>query len=90
MPTNEHLAAACTNAWRRVKLTLEARRRMQDVLTKLWREPSTQTVQAKRAIWVLERIGTTEARTLLRTLAEGSPDAWQTREARQALERLKQ
>jgi RNA polymerase sigma factor (sigma-70 family) len=42
-----------------------------------------------RAIEVLERIGTTEARELLRTLAGGVKEAKLTREAHAAIERLK-
>ena len=41
-----------------------------------------------RAVEVLERIGTLKARTLLRTLADGLPNARLTREAQSSLDRL--
>jgi hypothetical protein len=41
-----------------------------------------------RALEVLERIGTAEARRVLREVADGAPAAWQTREAKAALDRL--
>ena len=39
-------------------------------------------------MWVLEQIGTTEARQLLETLAKGTPEAALTQDAQAALERL--
>ena len=44
--------------------------------------------QPLRAIEMLERIGTAEARQLLAVLAEGAPAARLTREAKLALDRL--
>jgi len=41
-----------------------------------------------RAIWVLERIGTPEARAVLEDLAKGAPEARQTQEAKAALDWL--
>ena len=41
-----------------------------------------------RALEVLEAMGTPEARTLLDELAKGAADAWLTRDAKTALERL--
>jgi hypothetical protein len=41
-----------------------------------------------RAVEVLERIGTPEAREVLQTLANGVPDVTFTREAQAALKRL--
>ena len=49
---------------------------------------SPDRMRASRAILTLELIDTPEARTLLETLAEGTPEAWLTREAKAALERL--
>jgi hypothetical protein len=43
-----------------------------------------------RAVEVLEQLGTAEAHNLLEKLATGAPEAQQTREAKAALERLKQ
>jgi hypothetical protein len=45
-------------------------------------------LQALRAVEVLERVGTPEARRLLETLAGGAPGARLTWEARAALGRL--
>ena len=41
-----------------------------------------------RAIELLEAIGLTEARTLLKELAAGHADAFRTQEAKRALERV--
>jgi WD40 repeat protein len=46
------------------------------------------TVQALRAVEMLERAGTAEARKFLAVLAKGSPAARLTREARESLQRL--
>jgi hypothetical protein len=45
-------------------------------------------MQHHRAVVALERVGTPDARALLRTLADGAPLARLTLEARAALERL--
>jgi WD40 repeat protein len=45
-------------------------------------------IRPTRALEVLERIRTPEARDLLRKLARGAPHAWLTREARAALGRM--
>jgi WD40 repeat protein len=45
-------------------------------------------LRAFRAIEVLERIGDTAAKKLLRTLADGSPDAFITSSAKEAVKRL--
>jgi len=69
--------------------TLEVRRRIEDLLSKL--EPSSlppEPLQVLRAIEILEHIGTTEARRCLEALAKGAADARQTREAKMALDRL--
>jgi hypothetical protein len=44
-------------------------------------------LRPRRAVEVLERAGTAEARQLLEHLAEGEPEAFLTREARAALDR---
>jgi WD40 repeat protein len=71
--------------------SLEVRRRAELVLAKtaemVTRFPSP-ALRPERAVWILERIGTLEARALLETLARGDPRAGQTRQARQALVRL--
>jgi hypothetical protein len=47
-----------------------------------------ETARGVRAVEVLERVGTPQAREVLRDLAKGAPSAWLTREARAALTRL--
>jgi hypothetical protein len=41
-----------------------------------------------RALEVLERLGNTEAHKVLKDLAQGTAEAWLTREARAALQRM--
>lgn len=69
-----------------LKPSLEMRRRIEEVLSKL--EPSGERLRAIRSIQVLEYAGTAEAREHLRALAKGVPEARLTREAKAALERL--
>jgi RNA polymerase sigma factor (sigma-70 family) len=71
--------------------SLEARRRIEQLLARLETTGSTskgEPLRASRAIEVLERIATPEARQLLTKLIAGAPNADQTREAKAALERL--
>ena len=59
------------------------------LLDRLERGPlSPETLRALRAVEVLERLGTPEAKRCLEGLAKGVPAAPQTREARAALGRL--
>jgi WD40 repeat protein len=68
---------------------LEAQRRLEVVLAELQRRKLTEAdLQQLRAVALLERIGTAEARKLIETLAAGWPAARQTREAQAALQRL--
>ncbi len=69
-------------------ITLEMRRRMEQILNRLTSVPNSETVRTLRAIVVLERIGTAEARSVLETLAGGAPEARETEEARASLERM--
>jgi len=50
--------------------------------------PDGETLRALRVIWVLQRLGTPEARKHLGTLAAGAPEERQTKEAKFALEFL--
>jgi len=50
--------------------------------------PCREQLLAERIVDVLERIATTEARDVLHVLAQGAADAWLTREAKAALQRL--
>jgi WD40 repeat protein len=67
----------------------EPRRRVQQLLTRLT-EPAAanERLQAQRGVEVLERIGTAEARRLLKELAQGAAEHWLTQEAREALTRF--
>jgi hypothetical protein len=65
----------------------EVRRRIESTLKKP-PKLSPETLQAIRAVEVLENIGTPEARQLLASLAEGAPEAGLTRQAKSPLERL--
>lgn len=71
--------------------TLEMRRRLEKLIDKLERErwsPTGHRLRAWRALEVLERAGTSEAKRLLAALAGGAPEARLTREAQAVLERL--
>ena len=66
-------------------LQLETLRRVEALLERLRKaEASPELVFARRAIGLLERVGSREARQLLTTLAGGVPDAYLTRYARSA------
>jgi WD40 repeat protein len=67
---------------------LEKRKRLEALLKALEETPSGETLGELRAVAVLERIGTREARELLEELAAGDPEARLTREAKVSLERL--
>lgn len=72
------------------KISLEMRRRIDDLLEKLERGNLTpEELQAVRAVEVLERIATPEARELLAALGEGADTAALTQEAKKALGRIK-
>jgi hypothetical protein len=67
----------------------EARRRIEDVLKKLDSTvPSSELLRSLRAIEVLERIGTAEAKSVLQDLGKGTAGASVTRAAQAALHRL--
>jgi WD40 repeat protein len=71
--------------------TAEVRRQAEQILDTMERQPlSSEQLQTLRAVEVLEQLGTAEARGLLEKLAAGAPEARQTREAKTAMERLKQ
>src|SRR5262249_54538840 len=71
--------------------SLELRRRGEQLLDKLERLPlSAERLAQSRALALLERAGTSQARELLATLAGGAPEARLTREAQAALRRLAQ
>jgi len=71
------------------KPSLEARKRMEDLLEKIEQAPvSGERRQVLRAVEVLERAGTPEARKFLKKLAAGRPGARLTEDAHSALARL--
>src|SRR5579884_2859236 len=88
----EKLGELAEPALRRVlenKPTLEQRRRIEPILAKLDAAiPSGETLRSLRAVRVLEHASTSEARQLLRELANGAEGASLTRQARAALTRL--
>jgi RNA polymerase sigma factor (sigma-70 family) len=70
---------------------LETRRRLQGLMEAQERQrwsASPDRLRTQRALEVLERAGTPEARRVLAALAAGAPGAWLTQEARAALGRL--
>src|SRR5262249_54989001 len=66
----------------------EKRRRLEALLNALEGTPSGAALREVRAVAVLERVGTPEARGLLKELAGGAADARLTRDAKASLERL--
>jgi RNA polymerase sigma factor (sigma-70 family) len=68
--------------------SVEARRRMERLIEKLDGVNASEKMRTLRALGVLERIETSEGRELLELLAKGDADAWLTKEAKAALERL--
>jgi WD40 repeat protein len=67
--------------------TLEGRRRIEALLAGL-AETSPKMLRQRRAIAILEAVGTTEAKAILESLASGAKGAKLTRESRAALNRL--
>jgi hypothetical protein len=82
------LAEAALRTALQGKPSLELKRRLEALLEPLERNQLTpETLQALRAVEVLEHIGTPAAREVLRSLAQGTPEARLTREAKAALAR---
>lgn len=69
-------------------VSAEQRRRIEEALASLTAVPPAKTLRDLRAVEVLERIGTQEAKDLLEKLAQGAPEARLTREAKASLQRL--
>jgi WD40 repeat protein len=69
----------------------ERKRRLEDLLGALApKEPPREMIRPTRALEVLERVGTPEARRLLEALAKGNPAAPLTAEATNTLRRLRE
>jgi len=68
---------------------LEAKRHIEELLDEI-RKPTmdAEKIRTFRALEVLEHIGTGEAQDVLKTLAQGAPEARVTREAKASLDRL--
>jgi WD40 repeat protein len=82
------IAEAALRKGRAGKISLEMRRRIDDLLDKIARGNLTaEELQAVRAVEVLERIRTAPARALLGALVNGEESAVLTREAQRALKR---
>jgi WD40 repeat protein len=80
--------AAVEGALRRAlktDLSPETRLRVERLLAEIERR---QRLRGLRALELLERVGTTEARRLVAALAGGDPDAWLTRRAKTSLARI--
>ncbi len=70
------------------KPSLEVRKRLEDLLARGALPPTGEVLRGLRALAVLERSGTAEARQLLEKLARGAPPARLTQEAKASLDRL--
>jgi RNA polymerase sigma factor (sigma-70 family) len=69
--------------------SLEARRRLERILAPLQdRVPPADTLQALRAVEVLEQVGTAEAAEVLKQVADRAAATWLRQEAKAALDRL--
>jgi WD40 repeat protein len=70
------------------KPSAEVRKQAEELLGGLRLVRSPELLQRLRAVQVLERIGSPEARQILEALAKGAPGARETREAQASLSRL--
>jgi tricorn protease-like protein len=88
----EKMGPAIESALRKAlegKPSLEVRRRIEKVLEKV-DDKSNERLRTRRALEALESMNTPEARQLLESLANGTPRAWLTDEARKIRKRLAQ
>jgi RNA polymerase sigma factor (sigma-70 family) len=70
------------------KPSAEVRRRVPRLLEQIDGDKTPEQLRSLRAVEVLERLGTPEARKVLEELAKGTPEAHQTQEATASLHRL--
>jgi RNA polymerase sigma factor (sigma-70 family) len=69
--------------------SLEVRRRLERVLAPLQEQgPTRETLQALRAVEVLEQVGTPAAQEVLKQVARDAGEVWLKQETQRALERL--
>jgi WD40 repeat protein len=86
----EDIAGPLLRAALESKPTLELRRRVELLVQKLNAPtPTPRQLLVLRAMEILERSATAQARQWLEELAAGAPGSWLTREARLALDRLR-
>jgi WD40 repeat protein len=71
-----------------MKTSLEARRRLGELLAQASAAPAPERLREDRALAVLERIATPPALAALKTLAEGAPRTRMAEQAQEALKRL--
>ena len=85
----EQAGPALRQADARPETSAETRRRVRRLLDRLDRpNPSCEAARPLRAVEVLERLATPEARKLLEALSRGDPASHLTRDAKAALRRL--
>jgi WD40 repeat protein len=70
------------------RVSLEVRRRLEQLVESLSGPISGESLRTLRALAVLEHAATPEARRVLQALADGAPGAWLSQEAKASLERL--
>jgi RNA polymerase sigma factor (sigma-70 family) len=70
------------------KVSLEARRRLEQLVESLSGPMSGESLRTVRALAVLEHAATPEARRVLQALADGASEAWLTQEAKATVGRL--
>jgi WD40 repeat protein len=84
----EQAEPALQRALEKEKPTVETRRRIEQLLSKLPRAMDIATLQSLRALEVVEKIGSTDAQQLIESLSRGAPAAHLTDDATEALRRL--
>lgn len=72
----------------RSTISVEVRKRLEELLAVPGSTRSPETLRRIRAVQILDRIGSEAAREVLRKLAEGNPKAIETLDAKQALDRF--
>jgi hypothetical protein len=88
LPALDELAVPDLRAAARESISLEQRRRVEALLKRSGIVSNPEVLRSLRAIEVLERVGSAEARRVLASLARGAREARLTREAKAAVERL--
>jgi WD40 repeat protein len=80
-------ASAALRKALRAAPSVEKKRRIEALLAAL-KNPSPEMLRATRALELLERVGTPDAKQVLEELAKGNPDASLTQDAKATLKRL--